>query len=126
MELKDDHNNKPWQNLNKKAVYCKNGEVLFILICVVYLLSILLSVCVKNVSGPKVDPQSYTLQIISATKSNIYSVNDRGIFNIYFGDTIVDQVLATWTQQGVFVFGETIIPKCWSMIVISPSQIIIP
>ena len=85
MGLKDDHNNKPWQNLNKKAVYCKNGEVLFILICVVYLLSVLLSVCVKNVPGSKV--------------SNMYFVNDRGISNIDFGDTIVDQVLATWTQQ---------------------------
>ena len=106
MELKDDYNSKLRKNLNKKAVFRKNDEALFILICVVYLLSILLSVHVKNIPGPKVNPQSYTLQIILATKSNTCFVNDRGIPNIDFGDTAVDQVLATWTQHGVLVFGE--------------------
>ena len=106
MELKDDHDNKLQQNLNKKAVYCKYGEVLSIWIYVVYLLSILLSVCVTSVPGPKVDLHPYTLQIISSTNSNTCFVNDRGISNIDFGDTAVDQGLAPWTQHGVFVFGE--------------------
>ena len=48
----------------------------------------------------------YTLQIISATKSNTCFVNDRGIPNIDFNDTAIDQVLTTWTQHGVLVFGE--------------------
>ena len=52
------------------------------------------------------DPQSYTLKIISSTKSNTCFVNDRGISNIDFSDTVVDKVLATWTQHGVFVFRE--------------------
>ena len=109
MELKDDHDNKLWQNLNKESVYCKYGEALYILIFVMCLLSILLSVCVTSVPGPKVDPHPYTLQIISSTNSNTCFVNDRGISNIDFGDTTVDQDLATWIQHGTFafVFGES-------------------
>ena len=107
MELKDDHDNKLQQNLNRKAVYRKYGEALSILIYVVYLLSILLSVCVTSVPGPKVDLHPYTLQIISSTNSNTCFVNDRGISNIDFGDTAVDQVLATWIQHSVFVLGES-------------------
>ena len=97
MELIDDHDNKLRQNLNKKAIYCKKCKTLYILIYVVYLLSIHLSVCDKNLPGPKVDTHSYTLQIISYTRSNTCIVNDRGIFNIDFGDTAFDQVLATLT-----------------------------
>ena len=58
MELKDEYNNKLWQNLIEGAVYRNYGEALIILIYVVYLLSILLSVCVTRVLEPKVDPHS--------------------------------------------------------------------
>ena len=109
MKLKDMYNNKLRQNLNKKAVHRKYGEALSILIYVVYLLSMFLSVCVTSVPGPKVDPHPYTLQIISSTNSNTCFVNDRGISNINFGDTIIFQGLATWIQHGTFafVFGES-------------------
>ena len=95
MELKDDHDNKLWQNINKKAVYYKNCKARYILICVVYLLSILLSVCAKNVPGPKVDPHPYIVQFVSSPNSNTYFGNSRGISNIDFRDTTIDQVLAT-------------------------------
>ena len=91
MELKDDYNNKLRQNLNKKAVYRKNGEALYILLYVVYLLSLLLSVYVKNMPGLKVDPHPYTLQVISSTKSNTCFVNDRGISNIEFEKSAAGQ-----------------------------------
>ena len=69
----------------------------------VALLSILLSVCVKNLSGRKVDPLYDVLQIISSTLS--YS-KKQGISNSDFGDAVLDQVLATTSQCGVFAFGE--------------------
>ena len=108
MELKDEHDNKLWQNLNGEAVYRKYGKALFILIFVTCLLSILLSVCVTSVPEPKVDPYPYTLQIISSTNSNTCFINDRGISNNDFGDIAVAQSLATWIQHGAFafVFGE--------------------
>ena len=42
-------------------------------------------------------------------KSNTCFINDRGISNIDFGDTVVDQGLATQIQHGAFafVFGES-------------------
>mmetsp|Transcript_40073 Transcript_40073/g.43480 ORF Transcript_40073/g.43480 Transcript_40073/m.43480 type:complete len:101 (+) Transcript_40073:1-303(+) len=90
MESEDNYNNKIRQNLNKKALYYKHGKALYdlndgqlhnniIAVAknstnpifetinkeqdVVYLLSILLSVCVEKLPGPKVDPHLYTLQI---------------------------------------------------------------
>ena len=81
-ELKDNYNNKLRQKLSEKSVYCKNSKVLYNLFFgqlhsdiiaaaknfvvpffetvntekdVVGLLSILLSVCVKNLSRSKVD-----------------------------------------------------------------------
>ena len=82
-ELEENHNNKLRQRLAEKALYCKHGDLLYSIIYgqlhpdvivaaknstsplydtlnkerdVVSLLSILLSVCVKNLSGKKVDP----------------------------------------------------------------------
>ena len=61
----------------------------------------------KHLPGPKVDLHSYTLLIISSTKSNTCFVNDRGIFSIDFGDPVVDQILTTRIQHDVFVFKES-------------------
>ena len=106
------------QRLAEKALYCKHGDLLYNIIFgqlhpdviaaaknstkplyttvhterdVVALLSILLSVCVKNLSGRKVDPLYDGLQIISSTLS--YS-QKQGISNSNFGDAVLDQVLA--------------------------------
>ena len=102
----EDYNNKLRQNLNEKTVYRKHDKALYVLICDVYLLSILLSVCDENLPGPKVNPHLYTLQIISSTRSNTCFANNRGTFNIDYGDTVVDQVLVTRNQHGIFVFRE--------------------
>ena len=57
------------------------------------------------------DPHLYTLQIISSTRSNTCFVNNRGISNNDFGDTVVDQVLPTRIQRHVFVFGVSYYSK---------------
>mmetsp|Transcript_1852 Transcript_1852/g.2120 ORF Transcript_1852/g.2120 Transcript_1852/m.2120 type:complete len:158 (-) Transcript_1852:301-774(-) len=95
-ELEDNYNNKLRQKLTEKATYRKNGSTSYHLFFgqlhsnivtaakkstvplfetmnkerdVVGLLSILLIVCVKNLSESKVDPHLDALQIISSTLS---------------------------------------------------------
>ena len=70
---------------------------------VVGLLSILLPVCVKNLSGTKMDPHYNALQIMSFTLTYI---KKKGISNNNFGDAVLDQVLATRSQYDVFVLVE--------------------
>ena len=129
LELEENYNNKLWQRLAEKALYRKHSDLLYNIIYgqlhpdvivaaknstsplydtvnkernVVSLLSILLSVCVKNLSGKKVDPLYDGLQIIPSTLS--YS-QKQGISNSDFGDAVHDQILATTSQCGVFAFG---------------------
>ena len=71
-------------------------------------LSILLLVCVKNLSESKVDLHFDALEI---TSSNLIFTQKQGIFNNYFGATISNQVLATTSQCDVFVFRENYHPK---------------
>ena len=130
LDLEENYNNKLRQRLAKKALYCKHGDLLYNIIYgqlhpdviaaaknstsplydtvnkerdVVLRLSILLSVCVKNLSGRKVDPLYDDLQIVSSTLS---SSQKQGISNSNFGDSVLDQVLAAMSQCGVFAFRE--------------------
>ena len=130
LELEENYTNMLRQRLAEKSLFRKHGDSLYNIIFgqlypdviaavknstkplyatvhserdVVALLSILLSVCVKNLSGRKVDPLYNGLQIISSTLS--YSQKQR-ISNSDFGDAVLDQVLATTSQCGVFTFRE--------------------
>ena len=49
------------------------------------------------------DPHYHVLRIISST---LTYVQKKGISNNNFGDTVLDQILATTSQCSVFVFGE--------------------
>ena len=96
LELEENYNNILQQRLAEKALYQNHGDLLYNIIYgqlhpdviaaaknstsplyetvnkerdVVSLLSILLSVCVKNLLGRKVDPLYNGLQIISSTLS---------------------------------------------------------
>ena len=70
---------------------------------VISLLSILLSVCVKNLSGTKMDPLFDAVQIISTT---LTYTRKQSISNSNFGDAVLDQVLDTTSQCSIFIFGE--------------------
>ena len=95
-ELEENYNNKLCQNLTEKALYYKNGAALYIIFFgqlhsdivttvrnsttplfesvhkdhdVVELLSIFRLICVKNLSGFKVDPYLDQLKILTTTLS---------------------------------------------------------
>ena len=70
--------------------------------CIVSLLSILLSVYIKNISGTKVDYLYDGLQTISSTLSY---TQKPGVYNSNFGNAVNDQVLATMSQCGVLELG---------------------
>lgn len=128
--MEDNYNNKLCQKVTKKALYYKNDAALYILFygqlhsdivtaaknstvllfgtvqkyCyVVGLLPILRSICVKLLSRSKVDPNLEQLKLLSTTLS--YALT-KGISNQDLGDSVYDQVLATQSQCGVFVFGD--------------------
>ena len=88
--------------------------------CVVSLVSILLLICIKDISGTKVDPIYNGLQIISSTLSY---TQKPGVSNSDFGDAVNDQVLASMSQYRVFYLGEVITRKC-SLIKVPPSSYI--
>ena len=71
--------------------------------CVVSLISIFLRVCVKNLSGTKVDPLYDGLQIISSTFSY---TQKSGVYNSNFWDAVNAQILATAHQYRALVFWE--------------------
>ena len=130
MKLEDSYNNKQQQKLSEKAVYCKNDKELYNLIFgqlhsdiiaavknfsnplfetvnkeqdVVGLLFIVVSVCIKNLLGTKVEQHFDALEIISST---LTYTQKQCISNNDFGDVVIDQVLATMSQYSVFIFGE--------------------
>ena len=65
------------------------------------------------------DPLYDGLQIISSTLS--YS-QKQGISNSNFGEAVLDQVLATLSQCGVFAFGERYHKKVLSDDSLTPTQ----
>ena len=128
-ELEDNYNNKLRQKLAEQALYCKSGTAVCIIFYsqyhsdivtiakrlttplfeivhkernVVRILSILCLICVKNLSGSKVDLFMEQLKILPTTLSHVQT---KAMFNHDFGDTIYDQVFATQSQCGVFTFG---------------------
>ena len=70
---------------------------------VVGLLSILQSICVKNLTSSRVDPYSKHLNIEASTLSYVQT---KDVSNDDFRDAILDQVTAAQSQCGNFVFGE--------------------
>ena len=128
--MEDNYNNKLRQKLAEQALYRKSGAALYIIFyCqlhsdivtvaknsttslfetvhkkrdVVGLLSILRSICVRNLSRSKLDPYLEQLKILSTTLSH---VQIKGISNHNFGDAVYDQVNATQRQCGVFAFSD--------------------
>ena len=129
-ELEDNHTNMQQQKTAEHALYRKNGAAMFIVMYgqlhpeiitiakrstspdfttvvqeqdVVGLLSILQSICVKNLTSSRVDPYSEHLKIQASTLSYVQT---KDVSNDDFGDAILDQVTATQSQCGNFVFGE--------------------
>ena len=129
-ELEDNHTDIQRQKTTEHALYCKNGAALFIVMYgqlhpkiitiakqstspdfttvqqeqdVVGLLSILQSICVKNLTSSRVDPYSEHLKIQASTLSYVQT---KDVSNDNFGDAILDQVTAAQSQCGNFVFGE--------------------
>ena len=112
-ELTDNYTNESRLALSKQALFCKQGDVLYTIIygqlssnvipaatnpdykqthkdcCVISILEVLLLVCIKNISGTKVDPLYDALQIFSSTLSY---TQKKGVSNSNFGDAINDQV----------------------------------
>ena len=112
--MEDNYNIMLRQKLAQKALYHKNGDTLYILFysqlhsdiviavksstCllfetihkeqdVVVLLSILRLICIKNLSGSKMDPYLEQLTILSTTLSH---TQRKGIANHDFGGAVVD------------------------------------
>ena len=127
-ELKHYYNNGLRLKLSEKVLFQKQGDALYGVIhgqlgsniiaaahnsttpsyvdthkdcCVTSLLNILLLVCVKNISRTKVNHLYDGLQIISST---LTYTQKPGVSNSNFGDAVNDQVLATISQHGIFVF----------------------
>ena len=128
-ELEDNYNNKLHQKFAEQTLYCKSGIALYIVFYGqlhsevvtiakrlitplfeivhkerdVVLLSILWSICIKNLFRSKVNLYLEQLKIFSTT---LFHVQIKGISNHDFGDAIHNQVFTTQSRCGVFAFGD--------------------